>query len=476
MKKRICLILACLIILSLSATVIADNAKTTAELAASISLPAALIKGDTYELPVPETDAGAMSVTVNGEGYNGSFVADGAQVTVAYATADGTAVGEYTLPVVDTNGYLDQNKYFYDAAGSIAAVKNENDVELSFSKDGQTSFIKELSSQDVPVYLSFVEGKSNFKTVAVKLTDAADARVSVTFQVNPAEKTVSFGSTSVQLEQLEEVLKLRYKNSSAKLFLDEQELLTFDKDDNGEPFIGFAGGVYLSVGFEEVSGSSTVCVTRVSNQALGHKNNTKADMTEPSLAITSPLMTTQYMGEEFNIPAYEIYDVLSPVAESSVTVEAPDGKTYTEPFTISQYGKYKLTFRAVDGFGNTMKTVKMIFVNDDIAPELTVAAMEKTTYKKGDAVTVPGYTVSDNLDAAMVDVILLLPNYEIRVLTHDAAGEITYCLSDATMYSGSFIRDNSSFIAEQTGTYIIRYVAYDDQYNRTVQELTFNVE
>lgn len=476
MKKRICLLLACLIVLSLSVTVIADNAQTTAELAQSISLPAALVQGDSYILPVPQSEGGEVSVTVNGEAYAAPFVAEGAVAEIEYAAADGTSIAKYSLPVINTNHSEDQTAYFYDPAGSISAVKNENDVTLSFSKDAQVSFIKKLNSEDLALYLSLTEADCSFQKASVKLTDSADARVSLTFTVDMAAKTVKCGTVSAELGEMDDVLKLRYKNASGKLMLDDQELLACETDDSGNVFTGFDGGVYLTVSFEGVSGSSKVAVSRVGNQPLGHKNSTTADMAEPSLAITSALISTQYMGDEFDIPSYEIYDVLSQVTEYSVTVEAPDGQIYTEPFTISQYGKYKLTFSAQDTFGNRLKTVKMIFVNDDVAPELTVSAMEKTAYKVGDTVAVPGYTVSDNLDAACVDVILFLPNYEIRLLTHDEAGEITYCLNNTSMYSKTFINDSSSFKAEQTGEYTIRYVAYDDQYNKTVQELTFTVE
>lgn len=476
MKKRISLILACLIVLSLSATVIADNARSTAELAESVSLPAALVKGDTYTLSVPETDSGALNVTVNGQSYSGSFVAEGNEAVIAYTTADGGEVGTYTLPVIDTQESADQAAYFYDPSGTVSGTKNENDLTLSFSKDAQTSFIKKLSSEDLGIYLSMDEAAANYEKLSIKLTDGEDATVSLTFVLDMAAKTVSLGNVTAQLEEWGDALKLRYKNGSGKLMLDDADLIACENDDSGNAFHGFSGGVYLTLGFEGVSGKSSVRLTRVGNQALGHKNSTTPDMAEPVLALTSALYTTQYMGEEFDIPTYEIYDVLSQVVESSVSVEAPDGQVYNEAFTISQYGKYKVTFIAKDSYGNTMKSVKMIFVNDDIAPELTVSAMEKTSCKLGDAVPVPAYTVSDNLDAAVVDVILILPDYQIRVLTHDEAGEITYCLTDTTMYSQSFCKDNTSFIAEQSGTYTIRYVAYDDQYNRSVQELTFTVE
>lgn len=90
--------------------------------------------------------------------------------------------------------------------------------------------------------------------------------------------------------------------------------------------------------------------------------------------------------------------------------------------------------------------------------------------------TIPTYTVSDNLNSCFVDVILLLPNAEIRLLTHDDNGQIVYSLTNEALYNSSFINSETSFKTEQVGSYILRFVAYDDQYNRCVQELTFTVE
>lgn len=479
MKKTIALLLVSLMVLGigLSATAMADRAADLAAATEGISLPAALIRGFTYELPSAKTEDETLLVTVNGQACDGTYVAEGTQAVITYADSNGVVAATYTLPIIDTKGGDDQCAYFYNAGKEISMVENENDLTLSFAKDAQVSFINQLSSEGFALYLSFVEGATNFEKVTVKLTDAVNAKVTQTFTVNVSQLTVSQNSQNAELAEFDETLQLRYKNSTRKLTQgNDNVLLVCDKDDSRNDFSGFSAGVYLTVGFEGVTGNSSVKLNRVSNQALGHKNSTAFDMAEPVLALTSPLYTTQNFGETFNIPTYKAHDVLSQLKETSVKVEAPDGTVYTEAFPIEQYGKYKLTFIAKDTAGNTMKTVKMIFVNDDVVPQLQVNAMEKTTYKVGDVVAVPGYTASDNLNACNVDVILLLPNAEIRLLTHDAAGQITYCISDTALYNQSFINDNTSFKAEQTGTYTIRYVAYDDQYNRVTEEVTFTVE
>jgi hypothetical protein len=75
----------------------------------------------------------------------------------------------------------------------------------------------------------------------------------------------------------------------------------------------------------------------------------------------------------------------------------------------------------------------------------------------------------------VVDVILILPSNEMRILTHDENGNITYALVDNTLYLPSFIKDQHSFKTEQKGKHILRYVAYDSQFNKTTVELEFTV-
>jgi len=469
MKKSFSLLLACLLIFGLCLPSVVRAEKDVEK---TISLPAALMKGHTYDLQIAD---GKLSV--NGESCEGTFVAEGAQAVLAYTDGKGNAIASYTLPVIDTKESADHCAYFYDPSGAVAKAENENDITLSFSKDCTVFFLTKLNPEDLAMYFAVVEEKGNFDEVHFTLTDAENATRSLTFTVNMAAKTVYMGNEKAQLEDLFDIVQLRYKDASRKLMLgNDKELLSCQKDASGEDFSGFPGGVYLTVQVKGVKGASALRMTRLGNHPLGHKGSDSPDMVEPTVAITSSISGTMHMDDVFQFPSYEVYDVYSPVAESSITVEAPDGTVYTEDFTASQYGQYKLTIKASDSFGNQCKSIKMLFVNDDIVPELTVSQMEKTSYKVGDKVKIPTYTASDNLGVCNVDVILFLPNAEIRLLTHDASGEVTYCLTDSSLYSASFIADNSSFKAEQTGKYIIRYVAYDDQYNRVVQELAFSVQ
>ena len=107
---------------------------------------------------------------------------------------------------------------------------------------------------------------------------------------------------------------------------------------------------------------------------------------------------------------------------------------------------------------------------------MNVSELKKTSYKQGDTVELPSYTASDNLGVCTVDVILILPNSELRLLSHDENGSVTYYTKNTDLYLSSFGVSDTSFCAEQTGRYVLRFVAYDDIYNRTVVELPFDVK
>ena len=462
MKKRISFAIVCLLALSLCFMAVGAD-KNAAD---SISLPAALVKGHSYSLQFSD-----LSLTVNGQAVTESFVADGTEVTLVYTDGSGAVAGTYTLPVIDTNNSADHCAYFYDPSGKVTVTENKDDIALSFSKDAEISFVNLLSSAEFA--LQFSEQTTNFEIVNIKLTDETNKNVSLTMKIYVADKTVQVGGERVSLG---DNLRLKYKNISRSVTsYEDKALLSCITDDNGQPFEGFSGGVYLTIGFENVTGSSTICVNRLNNQAMGHKDSTDADFSEPQIMVLSELTSRQNMGEAFVIPTIAAYDVFSDITETSVVVEAPDGTTYTEPFTITQYGRYKLTLTAKDSCGNKGKLNKVVFVNDGEVPTLTVEALSQTAYKLGDTVTIPSYTATDNMESRRVDVILIMPNAEVHLLTSDQDGEITYALTDATLYNNSFRVDNSSFRTEQKGTYTLRYVVTDEQYNRTVQELTFTV-
>ena len=449
-------------------------------------VPQVFIKGYKYTLESPlvadmkdgQIITQKSTLKINGKTSDGEFTADGNAVGVVFDYAG--YVGniepvEYEIPVVDVKGTTDQAAYF---SGNLTVKENVDDVAISAVKDGSAVFASKLGQSDLSINMTTTE-KNNFGYLTIKLTDATDPTTSLTFRIDVKGKTFYFGKDSAAFSIEKGFFSFRYKNHAKRVSdILGNELTECTTDDSGRAFGGFKGGVYVTFGFEKVTGASEVLITKICNQALGTKErNNPTDSGDPIIELNEDVKIEQFIGDDFEYPSFSAYDVLSEITATNIEIKTPDNKTYTEgTFKITEYGRYKIYYYAEDSFGNFVKIPKTVFVNDDSAPEVTVDNVEKTEYKVGDIVTVPAYAATDNLGYVSADVILILPDNQARLLYHDENGKRECYLNDEKLYSAAFRVDEKSFRLEQKGTYRIRYVIYDKQLNTTVKEIVISVK
>jgi hypothetical protein len=118
----------------------------------------------------------------------------------------------------------------------------------------------------------------------------------------------------------------------------------------------------------------------------------------------------------------------------------------------------------------------MLSVYDETAPKLTITDSLKDEYKVGDKVAIPVYSAKDNGENCYIQVELILPNNELRLLHYNENGTLTSLLNaDSTLYNSSFKVDDNTFVVETAGTYTLRFLAYDEYYNTVSYEMSFNV-
>lgn len=471
MKQKIITTLLSLLMLCSFAVVHVDAQE------AEKTTPPALAAGFSYSAAELGYGGGDI-VSVNGETCS-TAVADGTSMEVGIRLQDGS-VKTVSYPVVDCTA---RSALFYSRDRSVKTVETEEGMILSATKDGSATFLRPLSAAALVMNLEF-QNAEKLGALTLTLTDAANSEVSLTLKLNPEDRSATFGSQRTEGVVSDSMVLLKYNNYSRR-FQDtstDSTLFTCESDDLGNAFDGFSGGVYLTVGFENTKGNGAVCFKRLMNQPLGTRDGEAKDQTEPVISLTSQLVTSQRVGDTFILPSYAVYDVFSEIAESSVSVQSPSGKTLYQgdgegfqPFAIDEYGKYKITIRASDTAANSTEFTRTVNVGDDVAPELTVSPLVKTEYKPGAEISIPSYTVTDNQNFANVDVILLLPNSERAFLLHDDNGNVTSYICNRDVYPASFGVSDNSFHAEQMGNYILRFIAYDDMYNRTVVELPFTV-
>jgi len=469
------------------------------------NLPPALINGFKYSfdnISAIETKDGEVvyvipEILVNGEPYTGSYTASGTTATITYKAVGESSYSTYdvNLSVIDVTsdeGGLHHSKYFVGDYTAVESIYREsNNVTLSGLAEGYSTFINALNPNLFYLGLRLIDGQTNMRTASVKLTDSNNQNIHVTFDIDLVNKKIkapylpeldfSFSEDSIGLEYNDEI----------KAFYDtnQNKLGTLLRDDNGNVFNGFTGGVYLSVGFKDVSSQSSLAIEKICNQPIGYRSKGK-DRIQPTIRYNSPLVSEQQKGREFNYPTFEAFDVLSDISETSIKVTKPNGtsisgdKDMTETFTIVETGDYNITYIAKDTANNTKKIIELISVYDDLAPTISVKNPPGTIYSLNSAFKIPEYTANDESGKYTVDVILILPTNEMRILTHHVHDEeaeevdvIEYALDpEKEIYNESFIINKTTCRLQQVGTYRLRYVVYDTAYNTTTLEYSFVVK
>ncbi|MBQ8725716.1 MAG: hypothetical protein IJY84_01265 [Clostridia bacterium] len=465
-----------------------------------INLPERFMKGFKYNLPSAkakewvggiESDA-VVTLKANGVVTDGNITADGESVTVEYIAdgESGETVYSKTIPVIDANNGKDQEKYFYGKG--ISSVTNEKDfVKAVFNEDSQLNFANLLQAHKFSLGFSFEENAKNFAVMEVKLTDSQNAKVSVTlkltFNGNEISLTTPYSDIEGTFSASQGEYELAYNNSTLKIIdKNAQTCGTVEKDDNGNDFVGFSGGVYLSILFKGVTGDSSIQLISLNNQVLGYRTGryeNRRDRIEPQIFIAESYAVKNVFGQIAKVSAGSAFDVLGYVEEFSATVIAPDGSVVLDnvsayeshEITLNQYGEYRLTYYALDSHGISYTETKLISVVERELPKLKVLKLADS-FRVGETVTIPTYEVSDNSGVYCVDVILVMPNNEARLLIHDENGEkISKLNKDDTAYENAFKASENSFRLLKEGKYILRFFAYDENYNYVTVEFEFTV-
>ncbi len=462
-------------------------------------LPRVLIKGHTYTLPSYqgfETINGVANyltskVYVNGQELSdGKFIA-GDNCDVSYKVTGQTGNGQYdvNIPIIDGHDSTDQAAYFY---GDLNAVENEFDVALSTTSDASSLFASVLAYDKPSISFAKDPSLNNYQNLLFKFSQADNPHVSLTFKVrfDGDLAYVSMGSNTneyslgYETREGRNVYSLYFDNTGCFLTdINYKNIAKVYYDDFGNEFLGFSGGLYLDISLTGVTGESKINILGISNQDLGHRGF-YLDSSNPIIIFNGIFVNEQEYNAVAYIPTVSVFDVLGE-ASATLTVKAPDGSfklknvNPIEPqsFLLDAFGNYILTYSVQDSSGNFISYPRKITVFDNVAPTLTVNNNLKNSYKINSKITIPSYSISDNLGQYTVDVLLLLPNDEERLLLRDTNGEVTsYLTGDSPLYNSSFKVDSKTFRAEQYGTYKLRFVAYDDAFNKTVYEITFMVK
>lgn len=464
---------------------------------------ARLIKGFVYDLPevlAVETVDGkivelACKTYVNGELVTGSFEADGETMEIKYVAEGETGMAEWpaTLTVIDTDYGTYKDRYFY-SENDVTFTMEKSYLNLSFAEDSAVNFINALYSRGFSMAMSYTSTDIFFTSMAITLTDAENRGNTVTVRLYYDK------AGDAWFVQLQDGKKMTYVTSKGILPFEiagnggkivdasGETVANVVSYDNGEPFTGFSDLLYVRIAFEGVTAQTNIQIAKIANQSLGHNKNNpdpsrwEEEDVEPIIVLDEPFALRQRLGTKAKIPTAKAFDVLGQIAEFTVTVKlggqvlASGDATKPLDLMLDKDGYYMVSYYAKDSNGNGYEIPYVLFVKDETAPTLSVGSLN-SEYKQGDKIKIPSYSATDNGANCTVQVMLILPNNEMRLLHYVENGKKTSLLSkENDLYNSDFKADEDTFVALQKGKYVLRVMAADEYYNYTVKEIEFIVK
>ena len=462
-----------------------------------------LLNGFKYEFPkalVVETVNGEVialdcKTYVNGELVTGSFTANGTEMEIRYVAegSTGTAKWSDVIGVVDAENGKYKSKYFYTADTALQIIDEQTYLDFKFTDNVKASFVNAISTKNFSLALSYEIAKANFNEMSLTMRDAMDSSLSVTFTffydkaANQWKVKVSNDAYTSEYAESKGALSFTYSPAGYKIIdTNGEAVAVINTYDNGEEFKGFSDWVYFDIAFDGVSSESSMSLLQICNQVMGYSASSidKAlDEAKPIIVLDAPFLLRQKLGSKANIPTAKAFDVLGQIAEFTVSVKMGGNLLAYVPadqgvdVTLDKAGYYNVTYYAVDTNGNYMSLPYMILVSDETAPTLTVENNLKSTYGVGEGIKIPTYSATDNGSNCYIQVMVILPDSEMRLLHYVDNGTVKSLLDkEDNTYDAPFKADENTFITEKKGRYILRFLAYDEYYNYTVREITFYVK
>ena len=458
-----------------------SKASETVRFLNTIAMPNYYIKGAKYSLdPVKAyTFVGAQPTPVDTEFFvkfdGGEYVKKDAnefliegnssvQVKFVYG---GKEIESDTVSIVDVgfNGTLLMSEYFQGDFTKEASYDHVLYTSNVKEGDNAMQFVNALSFTNFRLDFTVPLG-AYYQALRITLTDYYDRANKTVIEFSSidgslcatVDGTLYKGSGAFADDSIKSVY---YNNSTKKWILPDGTAVSYTNK--------FATDLCLmEVALVGITGDASVKISMVCNQPF---NNNFMDVIEPIIAVKSPA-GQRTINDTITLDPALYVDVLSPALYGVLTVEVKDpagnrvtsnegvllnGKVLADTaysFNVTQYGNYRVTYKAVDQGGNSSTITKVIFVVDEEAPVVTV---------KDQTVTIPVLTVFNVENFTVSD------NYSAEdKLT------VTVMVCDESNYS--VVSVGSRFEAKYAGTYTVYVYCEDEAGNNSYASFTLVVE
>lgn len=427
---------------------------------------------------------------------NGEFRPDrsliGQNVPVEYRVNGLTVyptVGTTTLKILDLRDQDDKVNYLgYFVASGISTAIDKTSVILQATADGYAEYAKDLLfGMSFSTTLSFDPNQANFSRFNIIITDANDnANTVVLGLVKNDEK----GWTDVYVNGVKTAYVINnggfYSLSQLQFVYQEGKIVNIANGIRIDVSDFKAEKIYISYGFEGVTGESDVRVIEVNGQPFRQDANIIYDTAAPQFTLCGEYDSIAGLNDEITVWRAVVCDILDTEANAVVSVTDPSGKAVISKANanadykvkLTQYGKYKISYFISDGTyeeGNPWTRTNgvtydfFIVCHNTVKPEISMESELPKSFKVGDTVVIPnapeGYDVKNKT---------ILPK---AVATDDIDGEVavSYFVVEPV---GSLVLlngKNCEYTFKLAGNYTLRLYALDGSGNATIKDVYFTV-
>ena len=413
-------------------------------------------------------------------------------ITLTYTATDAlnrTNEKSYTVSVSDIglSDTLSLDKFYSVENGSVTAT-DDNILLTATADNARFSPIRELNGRSLTARFLLEKNSVNFERIRFVVSDyrdeskkveiALEGKYNATNETNMLAASVNGGTPFVTSYLFGGDIKEIFFQLTDVLYLGTTRINVPTYTD-GTPFDGFTDFVYLDIIIEGVDTEALattegeqkaeIQLVELNGQIM---NSVKRDRIKPQVMYMGTVRHTAEIGEEVELCAVKVFDVLNPYTKATVTVtrETETGKTVVADvdkmplenrpsdqvykFIAYEYGAYTVTYSYEVGDGTKGTFSYKINVYDTEAPELLLSSVQMQG-TVNTAIKLPTITCTDNLDSA--DAMIL---------------KTTYLAPDYT----TGIIEGSEFTPTQKGVYKITFVVIDSSNNVTLRTIECVVE
>lgn len=449
------------------------------------TMPKAVILGEKFEIPQFEayiySEEGKTAITpkiyINGNEISGNtytptevgtldidFVAQGTtysyevEVLTSQEKTE-TYTQRFFLTDAEISALTRSMVFTFDKGITINVVRKIDVDFLNFVISSEEAIVAGDQEENT------IPAGTNLAKIDCTIVDSVDSSIKITFSLVKKDSQdsyleycgVRYSIKNATFDSYSKNFNVSFDATTNKLYVGQLAICELNQLDNGKTFKGFTSGeVYLSFAATPTTGKAAIGIVSIAGQSFN--STIKLDRVGPELQVLGDFSEVK-IGDTLNIPAAEAFDFISGIRSVCVTVVSPSNEvllnnvdiTIDKTITISEFGKYKIQYRATDGRGVTKETNYTIGVLDTQPPEIILLGELPESIKVGKVVKIPAMEVVDNnsgVENIKTYIYVITPNGEMLGI------------------------NNNQFTAERKGEYIVVYVAMDEDNTTATKRIT----